>query len=108
MKNMKDAMKREEQKKKNKRKRREWLRKIATVLIGYPFIFPMEKAKDYLVQKRKDYWMKHLEHLREKCLQEMVAYIQKDMAEYDGYRVYNAHCYDAISYADAFYLHHFV
>jgi len=105
---MKDAVKREEQKRKNKRKRQEWLRKIATVLIGYPIIFPIEKVKDFIVRKRKEYWMNHLEQLREKCLLEIVAFIQKDMAGYDGYRVYNAHCYDDIDYADAFYLRHFV
>lgn len=106
--NLKDAVHVHEQKSKRKRKRREIWRKVAIVLIGYPFVFPMEKLKENMKEKRTQYWLQHLEQLRHKCISEMIAYIVKDMAGEDVYHVYNAPCFDDISYGNAFYLHHFV
>jgi hypothetical protein len=106
--NLKDAVNVHEQKAKKKRKRKEIWRKVVIVLIGYPFVFPMEKLKEYVKEKRKQFWFQRLDQLRDKCISEMVAYIEKDMAGEDVYHVYNAPCFDDISYGNAFYLHHFV
>lgn len=91
-----------------KKKWKEYRRKVLVLLIGYPFVFPYEKLKKWLKEKKEHYWLSNLEELREKSLKEMVLYIEKDMIRYKGYCLYNAGEIDDISYGNAFYLQDFV
>lgn len=109
-----EVIKKGDQKKQRKRTFDKIISKTLRIAIGYPFVFPVIKIKEFVTNKRNEYWKRHRDTLRLRAIKEIVAYIEKDMTrnvssyKSSEYVVYNAGFRDDINYSNAFYLHDFV
>lgn len=98
-----------QKKRKQMQRRREIKERLFNILIRYPFILPIQKIHEIFQLKRKTYWSKNLNKLKEKSVNEMMDYIIETIFTFNmkKYMVYNARCHDDIFFDNAFYLREF-
>ena len=99
------TIQKEKRKKESRRKREKIIQKVLYTVIGIPY---SKIEKMYLDFQTKQ-WEKDEEKSKQKVVQELVRYIQKDLvSSYDGCCViYNASETDEVNYQSALFLKHF-